>query len=482
VIDGIIIGFYFLVMIAIGIYAFKRNEASGSNGFFVAGRKAGISLVTGSLAATFIGSSVVIGMVGSGYSIGLPGVWWLLVGAIGLIVLGLFLAKKVRRVGVYTLPELLEKQYGSNAKLLASLVIVVSWIAICAAQILAAGNVLHALIPSWDARALMAICAAVFVIYTVLGGQYSIIRTDLVQLIILVVGLVVTLGLVMHDVGGIGGLKDSLASDYFSFPVNSSFGWYNLVVFLILTGSVYVVGPDMYSRLFCARDEKVARTSAFSAALVAVPVAFIVVLIGMGAKALFPGISPSDQVFPTLIQQLLPIGVSGLVVAALLAALMSSADTVILTTSTILCVDVGGRVFPNLDERKKLLITKIGVVVIGVLALLIAMQMKGIINTLLYSYTIFTSGIVIPVVAGFYKDKLRVNSWGAMAAIVGGGGTALGIKLAGNIKLADGTLIKNAHLDLLGFGVCAILLFSVSWLTGRMKTWKSHGSGIPVSR
>ena len=479
--NAIIIAFYFLLMLAIGLYSFKKREASGSSGFFVAGRKAGISLVTGSLAATFIGSSVVIGMVGSGYTMGLPGVWWLLVGAVGLVILGLFLAKKVRSVGVYTLPELIEKQYGSNAKLLASLVIVASWIAICAAQILAAGNVLHALIPSWDVRELMAICAAVFVIYTVLGGQYSIIRTDLVQLIILVVGLVVTLGLVMNDVGGIGGLKDSLASDYFSFPVNSSFGWYNLLVFLILTGSVYVVGPDMYSRLFCARDEKVARTSAFSAALVAIPIAFVVVLIGMGAKALFPGISPSDQVFPTIIQQLLPAGVSGLVVAALLAALMSSADTVILTTSTILCVDVGGRVFPRIDERRRLLMTKIGVVVIGVLALLIAMQMKGIINTLLYSYTIFTSGIVIPVVAGFYKDKLKVNSWGAMAAIVGGGGTALVIKLLGARELA-GIPIHDRHLDLLGFGVCAILLFSVSWLTGRMKTWKSHGWDTPVSR
>jgi len=101
---------------------------------------------------------------------------------------------------------------------------------------------------------------------------------------------------------------------------------------------------------------------------------------------------------------------------------------------------------------------ELGVVVIGGPALLLAMQMKGIINTLLYSYTIFTSGIVIPVVAGFYKDKLRVNSWGALAATAGGGGTALGIKLAG-----------VQHLDLLGFVVCIILLFSVSWLTGGLR-------------
>ena len=468
--DAIIIIFYFLLMLAIGLYSFKKKEASGSTGFFVAGRKAGLPLVAGSLAATFIGASVVLGMVGRGYRMGLPAVWWLLVGAIGLVILGLFFAKKVRRVGVYTLPELVEKQYGGKAGLAASLVIVAAWISVCAAQIVAAGSVLHALIPSWDISALMAICAAVFVIYTFLGGAYSVIRTDLVQLIIIIVGILVTLGLVMHDVGGIGGLKASLPADYFSFPVNESFKWYDWVVMLILTGSVYVVGPDMYSRLFCARDEKVARSSTFTAALVAIPVAFIVVLIGMGAKVLYPSIA-SEQAFPMIIQNLLPAGVSGLVVAALLAAMMSSADTVILTTSTILCVDIGGKAFPHVDERRRLLITKGGILVIGVFALLVAMNSQGIINALFNSYTIFTSGIVIPVVAGFYKDKLRVNSAGALAAIVGGGGTALVIKLAG-----------VHHLELVGFGVCGILLFGVSWLTGRMKRWKSHGWDTPVSR
>jgi SSS family solute:Na+ symporter len=468
--DAIIIIFYFGLMLGIGLYSFKKKEASGSSGFFVAGRKAGLPLVAGSLAATFIGASVVLGMVGRGYRMGLPGVWWLLVGAIGLVILGLFLAKKVRRVGVFTLPELVEKQYGGKAGLAASLVIVAAWISVCAAQIVAAGSVLHALIPSWNISALMAICAAVFVIYTFLGGAYSVIRTDLVQLIIILVGILVTLGLVMHDVGGIGGLKASLPADYFSFPVNESFKWYDWVVMLILTGSVYVVGPDMYSRLFCARDEKIARSSTFTAAIVAIPVAFIVVLIGMGAKVLYPSIVP-EQAFPTLIQSFLPAGISGLVVAALLAAMMSSADTVILTTSTILCVDIGGKAFPHIDERRRLLITKGGILVIGVIALLVAMKSQGIINALFNSYTIFTSGIVIPVVAGFYKDKLRVNSAGALAAIVGGGGTALGIKLAG-----------GHHLELVGFGVCGILLFSVSWLTGRMNRWKSHGSGTPVSR
>ncbi len=455
--DKIIIALYFLVMIGVGLYAFRRGRAANSEGFFVASRKGSTLLIVGSLCATFIGSSVVLGMAGNGYRMGLPGAWWLLVGAVGLAILGLFLARKVRRFGLYTLPELVEKQYNREAGLAASLVIVVAWIAICAAQIIAAGKILNVLIPSWDLELLMGISTAVFILYTVLGGQYSVIRTDLLQFGILIVGIVVSLGFVLNDAGGISGLKDSLPSDYFSFPVNASFGWYDWVLFLILTGATYVVGPDMYSRLFCARDEKVARSSALAAALLAIPIAFVIVLIGMGAKVMFPDISP-EEAFPTIIREVLPIGVSGLVIAALLAAIMSSADTILLTTSTILGVDIHGKFFPHSDERRNLLVSRIGVVVIGGLALLVAMHLKGIINSLFYSYTIFTSGIVVPVIAGFYKDKLKVNSAGALAAIIGGGGVALGIKLA-----------EVENLELLGLGICVILLFGVSWLTRGVK-------------
>ncbi len=450
--DLAIIIIYFLGMVAIGIYVYRKRQASSNDGFFVANRSGTTPLILGSLCATFIGASVAVGMAGLGYSKGLSGAWWLLVGAVGLFILGLFLARKVRRVGLYTLPELVEKQYGSKAGFVASILIVVAWIAVIAGQIIAAGKILTVLLP-YDLSSLMAIAAAVFIFYTVLGGQYSIIRTDFAQFAILTVGILISLGFVLVRVGGISGLTASLSSEYFSFPVSINFGWYDLVLFLILTGSTYIVGPDIYSRLFCARDEKVARSSVLWAALIAIPVAFVIVLIGMGAKVLFPEIA-SEQAFPTVIENLLPIGVSGLVVAALLAAIMSSADTVLLTTSTILSQDIYKRISPDMSERKSLIVSRLGVAIIGVLALVVALELKGIISSLFLAYTVFTSGLVVPVVAGFYKDKLKVNSAGAIAAIIGGGGTALAINRVG-----------VEHLELLGFGVCIVLLFGVSWIT-----------------
>lgn len=450
--DLAIIIIYFLGMLAIGVYVYRKRQASSNDGFFVANRSGSTLLILGSLCATFIGASVAVGMAGLGYSKGLSGAWWLLVGAVGLFILGLFLARKVRRVGLYTLPELVEKQYGSKAGFVASILIVVAWIAVIAGQIIAAGKILTVLLP-YDLSSLMAIAAAVFILYTALGGQYSIIRTDFAQFAILTVGILISLGFVLVRVGGISGLTASLPSEYFSFPVSINFGWYDLVLFLVLTGSTYIVGPDIYSRLFCARDEKVARSSVLWAALIAIPVAFVIVLIGMGAKVLFPEIA-SEQAFPTVIENLLPIGVSGLVVAALLAAIMSSADTVLLTTSTILSQDIYKRISPDMSERKSLIVSRMGVVIIGVLALVVALELKGVISSLFLAYTVFTSGLVVPVVAGFYKDKLKVNSVGAIAAIIGGGGTALAINRVG-----------VEHMELLGFGVCIVLLFGVSWIT-----------------
>ncbi len=459
--DLAIIIIYFIGLIAIGIHAYRKKKSSTQNGFFVANRSGSSLLIIGSLCATIIGASVTVGMAGLGYFRGLTGAWWLLVGSVGLLILGLLFARTVRSFGLYTLPELVERQYGKAAGVVASLLIVVSWLAIIAAQIIAAGKILSVMLPGMDVSHLMIISAAVFIIYTVLGGQYSVIRTDLIQFGIIIVGVLICLGLALSKVGGFGGLHDSLPSYYFSFPVNIKFGWLDLLSLLILVGSTYVVGPDIYSRLFCARDEKVARKSAISAALIAIPIAFVIVLVGMGAKVLYPDIG-QEQALPTVVKFILPAGATGLVIAAILAAVMSSADTCLITTSTIFTADIYKRIFPKMSERKTLLVSRIGVLAIGGLALAVALQLQGVINSLLLAYTVFTSGVVLPVVAGFFKDKLKVNSIGAVAAILGGGGTALWIK---QWHITDLAGVHIGHIELIGFAVCAVLLFGVSWIS-----------------
>ncbi|MFC1916526.1 sodium:solute symporter [Chloroflexota bacterium] len=459
----IIIAVYFLGMIAIGMVS--RRKARGVDDFFVAGRKGSSLFITGSLLATIVGGSATIGMAGLGFTQGLTGAWWLLVGSIGLVILGIFFAKKVRKFALYTLPELVKEQYDGRVALAASSLIVIAWVGIVAGQILAAGKILSVL-GIGSPLLWMVLFAIVFIVYTVLGGQYAVIRTDTLQAVIIFAGIFGSLALLMSHLGGWSGLQLSLSPDKFAFPLSSQFGGTKLVTLLLLVGLTYVVGPDMYSRLFCAKDGKTARASAFWAALLIIPLAFGITLIGMGASTLFPQISP-EQALPTVIMEVLPTFLGSIVLAALLCAVMSSADTCLLSASTILTVDVVGQFKPSLSQKQILSLSRWMIVVLGLGSLGLALALKGIISALLFAYTVYTGGVILPVIAGFYKNRLRVTSLGALIAIIGGGSTALISKLLG---------IK--YLDLGGLLICGLLLFIVSLIDYKIKGRKETSKSI----
>jgi SSS family solute:Na+ symporter len=453
----VIIVVYTLALMGVALGA--RKKAGSQNGFFVAQRQAGTALITGSFVATAVGGSATVGMAGLGFGQGLTGVWWLLVGSIGLVVLGVFFAKKVRRRALYTLPELVEKQYGRQVSLKASILIVIAWIGVVAGQIVAAGTILS-ILGIGSGALWMVVFTVIVIAYTVIGGQLSVIRTDLFQAAVICLAIFGTLGLLFPQIGGWDGLRSSLPQDFFSFPVSSQFDWKALLSLLILVGATYVVGPDMYTRLFCAKDEKTAQKAAFLSASAFAPLAFAIVLIGMGARLLHPQISP-EQAIPQVLSGVLPPWMGGLVLAALVAALMSSADTCLLSQGVILTQDIIKRFTPSLNEKRILLLTRLNVIVLGLLALGLAMVLKGVISSLLFAYTIFTCGLVVPVIAGFYKKRLKVTAPGALAALVGGGV----IGLLGRIPGLD--LPLKADLGLIGFGASAILLFAVSYMDRR---------------
>ena len=445
----IIIIVYFVAMMALGISTRKQAKNAGS--YFVAGRSGTTLFITGSLLATIIGASATTGMAGLGFSRGLTGAWWILVGSIGLVILGFFFARKVRDYGLYTLPGLVEKQYGRIPAMASSILIVVAWMGIIATQIIAAGKIMGVL-GIGSPTFWIFISTGVFIFYTVLGGQRAVLKTDLWQTIIIFLGIFSGLGFVLWKVGGFTGLKAGLPAGYFSFPTSEKFSTYQLVNSLFLVGLTYVVGPDMYSRMFSAKDGQVARKSAFWTAGLLVPLALGITVIGMAAAVLYPKIS-AEQAFPTVIKGVMPPVLVGIVLAALLSAVMSSAVTCLLSTSTILTVDVIHKIKPSITEDKLLIISKWGIIVLGLIALVVALLLKGIINSMMFAYTIFTAGLAPIVIAGFYKDKLKVTATGALAAIIGGGATGL-ISKINNIK----------YLDLGALGISVVLLFTVSWL------------------
>ncbi|MBN2397468.1 MAG: sodium:solute symporter family protein, partial [Deltaproteobacteria bacterium] len=406
--NHVIAGTFLLGMILVGILSLKKIKNASS--YFVADRTAATPAVTGSLLATIIGGSSTIGIAGLGYSTGLVGAWWMLVGAIGLLILAVWLAERVRGYAVYTLPEILEKQYGGNAiRIIASVSIVSAWLGIIAAQIIAAGKILSVLWPEHSSL-LMIIAGCVFVTYTLLGGQYSILRTDLIQAALIVIGVAICGVAGTSAAGGLAAMAAQLPPSYFAFPTSPAFGGIDLLTFLFFVGATFLVGPDIYSRIFCSRDLRVARRSLVLTASVMIPLAFLITLAGIAARVLMPEIQP-ESALPALVMHTIPIGLSGLVIVALLAAVMSSADTCLLTTGTIVAADILAPLL-KIKEKDLLRVSRICVIITGIASLLIALRLQGVIASLLLGYTVYSAGLVIPILLGFYARRFGLNAAG----------------------------------------------------------------------
>ncbi len=449
--EAIIIA-YFLCMILVG--AVNLRHSKSLSGYLVANRRGSSFAITGSLMATILGGSATLGMAGLGYGRGLVGAWWLLSGVIGMALLSFWLSRRIRSLELYTLPEILEKQYGSPAvRVIASALVSVAWIGIIAGQTIACGKILSVL---WSGNLsfYIILSGAVFILYTTLGGQHSVIKTDVIQFLIIVVGVGICVVGGIVSAGGFPRIFAESPPGHWSFPVSPSFDAMALLSFLFFVGLPYLVGPDIYTRLFSARTPGVARRSAAYTALLMMPIAFAITIIGIIARILLPGINP-ESALPSLAMHVMPEGLNGLVIAALLAAVMSTAATCLLTTSTILTMDV---IVPlsrrDPGERVQLLISRAMVVLVGGIAIIIALASRGIIDSLLLSYTVYSSGIVVPLILGFYASRLRLNRAGAIAAAVGGGALGLVLKLSGL-----GSLV------LVSLPVSAILLFagSAAW-------------------
>ncbi|MFC1821838.1 sodium:solute symporter [Thermodesulfobacteriota bacterium] len=428
-IDLIVIVGYMAVMLYVG----WRSRLQSAECYWVADRRYSTGRITISLVATIFGASSTVGLIGLGYARGLTGAWWSLVGGIALIPFALFLASKVRNLAVYTLPDILRQAYGAKVAIPASFMIAVAWCGIVAAQLIAAARLMEVLF-SMDTQLALAIVAIVFTLYTFWGGQLSVIKTDLWQFLLFTGGLIISLAFLFSAQFSVPNFWQSLPPGHLSFPVSPGFGWYEVLVFYpLIVGLPYLVGPDIYSRVLCARDNDVARRSALQAALIVIPFSFLLAGLGVLARSQFPDIPP-ETALPQTLNNLIPIGLRGLIAAGFLGAIMSSADTCLISASTIMTLNIIRPIHGGTTE-KYLKITRAAVLAIGGAAWMIASQQKGIISSLLLGYTVFVGGVVLPTLAVFFRKRVKVTPWGAFWAVVIGGGTAIMAKINGGTAL-----------------------------------------------
>ena len=398
---ALIVYLVFLILIAVR----SARHVKDIPDFFVARKGASAKAVAGSLVATILGGSAVIGAIDSGARLGGAATWFMLVGALGLFALIPF-AGRAYQHGKYALPDLVENLYGKGPRLVASLVIPVAWTGIVAAQIIAAAKLLMTFTTlGYTAAAIIA--AAVFTGYTLAGGQLSILRTDFLQACLIILGLVVLAGFALMEGVTLQGAP--------SFPFNTNFSPLDLFLLILTYGTTYTAGPDIFSRVFCAKDTVTAKRAIAMAALTLIPVAFVI-----GFLAVY-GVGLGDVQgarITAIANQVLPQPLIPLIALALLSVVLSSADTTLLSSSVIIC-----RLF-RLGSISR---ARIVILLNGVVALLLALVFTDIIGTLLLALAVYAGAFTVPILWGLLGLKAKPKF--VAVAIVAGGILALAGKL-----------------------------------------------------
>ena len=428
-------------MLMIGIISSRKIKSEAD--YFVAGKRGNIWQITGSLLATILGSSAILGTADLALTQGWAASWLLLCASFGLLML-VPVSMMVRRQGKFTLPQMIGDFYGPQAKMISSVIISIAWIGIIAAQIIGAAKVLTGFtgldytLGVWGS-------GAVFIFYTLIGGQISVLKTDLYQSFIIIGGILLTAIYLLFKEP-----VSPLQMTLLKFPFNDGFHFFDLIVLLLTYSTTFVVGPDIYSRIFCAENEHIARKSVLISAIILIPFSLCITFIGVFAAYKFPGIHQQNgsALIPVMLATLPDWGV-GLMIAALLSAVMSSGSTALLTSSTI----ISDPVSKGLEKHHSMRNTKVIMLIIGLLSILLSLNIHSIIQSLLIALTIFSGAFIVPTLAGlfgFTTDKIRSSR----AMITGGG-----IALLGKIIALNGGNKAGNLIIIIGFVLNAMLLF-----------------------
>jgi SSS family solute:Na+ symporter len=333
--DLVIIAVYIGAMIGIGFYA--KGKATSESDFLVAGRRLGPMLYAGTMAAVVIGGASTIGGVGLGYEYGLSGLWLVFSIGCGILFLSLVFAGRINRAGVYTVSQLLELRYGRGASLLSGIVMWAYTLMLAVTSTIAYGTVFGVLFDIGKVPSII-IGGAVVVTYSVLGGMWSITLTDFVQFIIKTIGIfVLLLPAALIKAGGFAGLAEKLPDTAFSL---TTIGGGTIVTYFVIYFFGLVIGQDIWQRVFTARSDSVAKWAGTASGVYCLLYAVAGALIGMSAKAILPNLAERDDAYPAVVQAVLPVGVAGLVIAAALAAIMSTSSGALIATATVAKEDI----------------------------------------------------------------------------------------------------------------------------------------------
>jgi SSS family solute:Na+ symporter len=418
--DLLVLIAYLIIVLSLGFYYSRRSDESYSD-YFLAGRNLGWFTVGISIFATNISSEHFIGLAGSGSSRGLAVGQFELMAIFTLIFLGWILAPIYFKSGVVTVPEFLEKRFDRRIrKFFAAFSISIYIFTKILVSLFAAGLLFYKIF-GLNIYASSIIIVLITGLYSVTGGASAVMRTQLFQGIVLILGAVILSVFGLNAVGGFSGLQQKLPADFFSmfkkisdpdFPWTGIFFGAPIIAFWYWCTDQYIV-----QRLFSAKSVDDARRGTLFAAVLKVLPIFILVFPGLIAAALYPEIN-GDQAYAALVAgDLLPIGLKGIVISGLLAAIMSSLASAFNSTAVLFTNDYYKIRYPESSERKLVLVGRLSTTSVVVAAILIVPLVK-LISSQIYLFLQSVQAFVSPPITAVFLFALFSKKINARTAFI----------------------------------------------------------------
>jgi len=459
-----------LLMLAIGWYFFKRNQSEED--YYVCGRNMGAWHIGLSVVATDVGGGFSIGLGGLGFTMGIAGSWMLFTGLIGAWLAACLLIPKVfelsKQTKLFTFPQVFLNLFGKKAAFMAAVISLIGYLGFTSSQLLAGAKLASGTFPTLSMNYALIIMGFIAVVYTVLGGLKAVIYTDTVQWIILLSGLIfIGLPMSYYAVGGYETIQSVLSPEMLSLKNIKPAQIINWALTII---PIWFIGMTLYQRIYASRDEKTAKKAWFIAGLFEWPVmAFLGVSLGLMAKVaahqgmfLHLGFGPTHMPdpeigLPMLLSNILPVGLLGLMMSAYFSAILSTADSCLMAASGNLTTDL----LPasvNRDPKKMLRASQIATLVLGSLAIGIALYLESVLELMLLSYAFMVSGLLVPLVAGLFFNQRCPSA--SIASMTVGGGLTLFLTLM-NYDLIFGfdPIIFGLSASFISFIICSNIKF-----------------------
>ena len=465
--DYVVLALYFAVMMGAGYWGLRR--ARSTEDYLVAGRRLGPFMYIGTLSAVVLGGASTIGGVSLGYEFGISGMWLVFMIGLGVIALGILMSTRLSRLGVYTVAGMLENRYGPASRLIRAIVIAAYALMIAVTSTIAIGTVFEVVLAIAPTVAIL-IAGGIVVLYSVAGGMWSITLTDFLQFLIMTVGIFfILLPLAIARAGGFSGMQEELPGSYFDL---TAIGTGTIFTYFLLFFFGLMIGQDIWQRVFTARSPSVARWGSVAAGVYCLLYALAGALVGTAAKVLLPDLAVADNAFARVAGDVLPAGLTGLALAAALAAVMSTASAGLLASSTILANDVYAGFVARGDHHNRVLVSRVTTLLIGVIVLVISLLVSDVVGALTVAYNLLTGALFIPIVGALFWR--RATTAGALVSMVVSSAVVV-VLMATRGLFSNDPIIYGMLASLVVFVVVSLLTPRPS--RERMRAWERRMSG-----